>query len=179
MPPTDRDRAAADQERVRLDVLARPDQRGEDGLFGDHEEDAEGAGEEGDDVEERHRQDAEDGGEREAEEQRGAAEVGADQERAAAAAAVGPGAEVEGEEEARGQLDRRQQAHLLGVGVEGEDGEQGDREQRDLVAEEGDGLPRPVVAEGPVDPQQAGDAAAHQSACGGRFVVVEREARAG
>src|SRR5262249_869782 len=54
------------------------------------------------------------------------------------------------------------QAHLLGVGVEREDREQGDREERDLVAEQGDGLPGPVVAEGAVGAQQAGDAAAHQ-----------------
>ncbi len=159
----DRDRAATDQQRVRLDVVDRPDQRGEDGLFGDHEEDAERAEGEGDDVEERHRQHPEGGGDGDAEEQHGAAEVGDDHERAAAAAAVGPGAEVDREEEIGRHLDRRQEPHLLGVGVEREDGEQRHREEGDLVAEERDRLPLPVIAEGTVGPQQTGEATAHQS----------------
>ena len=59
---------------------------------------------------------------------------------------VRPGADVDREEEVRDELGGAEQAHLRGVGVEGEDGEQRDRQQRDLVAEERDRLPGPEAA---------------------------------
>jgi hypothetical protein len=54
---------------------------------------------------------------------------------------------VDRKEEVGDELGSAEEAHLRGAGVEGEDSEQRDRQQRDLVAEERDRLPGPEPPE--------------------------------
>ena len=62
--------------------------------------------------------------------------------------AVQPRARRQREQEAGQQPGGGQEAHLLGRGAKGQGGNDRDREQRDLVAEDGDRLAQPQVAEG-------------------------------
>ena len=77
----------------------------------------------------------------------GTDEVGDDHQAAPPRDAIQPDAGRQREQEVRQEPDRREQAHLRRVGVENEDGDDRQREERDLVAEDGDRLPEPEVPE--------------------------------
>jgi hypothetical protein len=63
---------------------------------------------------------------------------------------------VEGEEEVGGELGGDEIAHLRGARVEDEDGDERERDQADLVADERDGLAGPEDPERLVLPDQGG-----------------------
>ena len=75
------------------------------------------------------------------------AEVGHDHDLPLARALVGPGARVEREEEVRRELGCDEIAHLGGIRVERQDGDERQGDQADLVAEQRDGLAEPETAE--------------------------------
>ena len=76
-----------------------------------------------------------------------AAEVGRDHDPPLARAAVGPGARVEREEEVRRELGGDEIPHLGRARVEGQDGDERQGDQADLVAEQRDGLTGPEAPE--------------------------------
>ena len=76
-----------------------------------------------------------------------AADVGRDHDLSPAAAPVDPRARVEREEEVGRQLGREEVAHLCRVRVEREHGDERERNQRHLVADERHGVPEPEAPE--------------------------------
>ena len=86
-------------------------------------------------------------GDRDRADQERAAEVGCDHDLPLAGALVGPGARVEREEEVRRELGGDEIAHLGGIRVERQDGDERQGDQADLVAEQRDGLAEPETAE--------------------------------
>src|SRR5919198_348859 len=143
----ERERAAAVEQRVRLEVALPRDERDEQRRVRDEEEDAQRPDEEGDDVELGERQDVEPVGDRDREEQRGAAEDGDEHRLAAAPAPVEPGTRVQREDQGRGDPGRGQIAHLGRRRVQRQHARERQRDQRDLVAEQRHRLAEPEPAE--------------------------------
>ena len=137
----ERERAAAVDERVRLHVVLARHEHLDHRAVRDVEEDAQRSRQERDDVELRPGQVAERVGDRDRADQQRPADVGREHHVPAAAAAVDPGAGVQGEDQVRDQVGRRQRAHLARGRVEGQDGGQRQRDRRDLVAEQRNRLP--------------------------------------
>ena len=121
------------------------------------EEDRQRPHQERDDEHVRERQRVERVGDRDRADQQRAAEVGRDHRLPLAGAAVGPGAGMQGEEEVRQQLGRDEIAHLRGVRVEHEDGDERERDQADLVADQRHGLAEPEAPEHPALAQERRD----------------------
>ena len=69
-----------------------------------------------------------------------AQDVGDDHQPAASMYAVQPHAGRKREQQVRQEAGRGQKAHLLGVCIEDEDSDDRDRQERDLVAQDGDRL---------------------------------------
>ena len=86
-----------------------------------------------------------------------AAEIGRDHHLTLAAAAVDPGAGMEGEEKVRCQLDGEEVAHLSRRGVQHQDCDQRQRDHADLVAEQRDRLTEPEAPEARVLAQERWD----------------------
>src|SRR5262249_52927383 len=102
---------------------------------------------EADDVQLRERQRVEAVRDRNARERGRPAEVGGDHRLPPAPAAVDPRAREQREEEVRPELSGTEEAHLARAGVEEQEGGERQRDDRDLIAEEGDRLPDPERAE--------------------------------
>jgi hypothetical protein len=113
----------------------------------DLEDHGERADQEGDDVEVLQPQLAEGVRDRDRGQQHCPADVGGDHQRPLARVAVDQGAGEQREDQARDECRRGQIAHLGGAGAGAEHGQQRQREQRDLVAEQRDDIPGPVPAE--------------------------------
>jgi hypothetical protein len=147
--------AAVDQ-RVALDVAARGHQRHEQHGVGHGEQDAQGPGSERDQVELAEGEHAERVADRDADQQRGAAQVRGDHGGAAAAVPVRPRPRVQREQQAGQPHHGGEVAHGGRAGVQREHRDQRERDRGDLVAEHRDRLRAPVAAERPV-PQQLRD----------------------
>ncbi len=157
-PADERQRPAGVDQRVPLDVLVLGDQRHEQRGVRHREQHAQRPGGEGHREQLRERQHPERVAHRDAGHQHEPAQVGADHDGAAAAAAVDPGPCGEREQQARQPLQRAQVAHVGGAGVQDQHGGQRHGHEPDLVAEHGDRLAAPVAPERPVTQQQAAPA---------------------
>ena len=158
-----RERPAAVHDRVALDEALAGHERDEQRAVRDVEEHAQRPHQERDDEHVRDRQRVERVGERERGDQERAADVGRDHRLPPAAAAVDPGAGVEREEEVRRELGRDEVAHLGRVRVEHEHGDERQRDQADLVADERDGLPEPEAPEARFSRRRGGTSMAAHS----------------
>ena len=107
-----REGAAADEERVRLDVVSRGTIETKSELYETWKNTVMAPDEERDDVELREDERVERVGERNRRDQGSATQIGRDHDPAPAAMPVDPGARVQREEEVRHQLGRDQVAHL-------------------------------------------------------------------
>ena len=134
-------------ERVSLDVPVAARERDEQRRVRQVEEHGQRAREEGDGVELRQREDVERVGERDRSDERRPPEVARDHHAAAARHPVEPDTCREREEQVREERRRGEQAHLSGAGVEHEHGDERQREEGDLVAQERHRGREPEVAE--------------------------------
>ena len=143
----EREGSASCEQGVRLHVALARHHRDEEGVVRDEEEDAESTGEERDEVELREGQRVECVRDRDRPEQNGAPQVGGDHRLPAEAPAIDQRTGVQRKEQVRDERGRAQVAHLSRAGVQHEDRSEGQREQRDLVAEQRDRLAEPETAE--------------------------------
>src|SRR5262249_5578686 len=134
---------------VRVDKALSGDECDEENAVGDGEQHAEEAGQEADDVELLHRELTEPVGDGHARDQGRPAEVGRDHRPAPAATFVHPRADVQRQEVGQ-ERGGRQEAHLRRGRIEDEHGDERQRDQGDLVAEQRDRLSREESAEGRV-----------------------------
>jgi hypothetical protein len=126
--------------------LVLPDQGGEVGEGGGVEQHGEDADAQGDGVHELDPQHPEERGQRDRADDRAAAEVGPHHERPAPAP-VGPHAGRQCEQQRRQVARRLEDAHLRGRGVEGDHGREGQRDERQLPAQQGRAEARPELLE--------------------------------
>ena len=150
-----RQRPAAVDQRLPVQVPFRRDDRHEQRRVRHVEQDAQRPGAERDQVQLRHRQHVQRVADRDGGEQRGPAQVGADHRAPPPAAPVGPRAEVQPEQQAGQPFERGQVPHLGRLRVQHDDRRERQRDPRDLVAEHRDRRRAPVPPEHPL-PQQRG-----------------------
>ena len=146
---------------VALDDPIGRDQRGEQRHVRHVEEHRERAGEEQHRVEDLDAEDANHRGQRNDQQQDGATEVGRDHHRPSPHP-IHPHAGEETDEQDGRASRRREQPHLPGRGVEGQRGDQRDRERSDLGPDVGDRRARPELHELPVPPQRGHDQRLYQ-----------------
>ena len=156
-------RGTADLElRVPVDELVALDERRQVRLVRDVEEDGADPDQEGDDVQMAEGERVEEVGERNRAEQRRPAEVADDEDRLPPEP-VDPHASRKREEDERQELDDEERGDGEGARVEKDDGNEGERELRELRAEDADRLGRPELEEVRLAPQAPlGPEPAHQ-----------------
>jgi hypothetical protein len=123
-------------DRAALDEAVARNERHEEGAIGNLEEHAQRPDQERDDEHVRERERVERVRGRERAEQERAAKVGRDHRLPLSPSAVGPSARVEREEQVGRELGGDEVAHLRRARVEGEDRDEWQRDQADLIAEQ-------------------------------------------
>ena len=146
-PDDEREGPAPVEQCARLDEAIPWHDRLEQGRVRDPEQYGQRAGDEGHDVQLFEGQQVEHVRDRDRRDHARSTDIGSDHRPTPVPVPIDPCAGVQGEEEVRGECERRQVSHLSCIGVECEHCDERQREERDLVAEQRDGVRSPVAAE--------------------------------